>query len=97
MQPKGCPDELFKIVNNHASHLDLSNRFLKLGTDKLNEIIIEIKQFKTMPLKTVTSIIDARIQAITEMHGINYWERILYIGFLKSLTPSTWQYIISMT
>ena len=97
VQPKGCPDELFKIVNNHASHLDLSNRFLKLGTDKLNEIIIEIKQFKTMPLKTVTSIIDARIQAITEMHGINYWERILYIGFLKSLTPSTWQYIISMT
>ena len=97
IRPDGCPEYLFKIVKNHVSYLDLSNRFLKLGTEKFREIVFEIYQYNrtAVSLEMVISIMRARITSMTQIYGVNYWERVLYIGFLKNLTLDTWQHIIS--
>ena len=97
VRPSECPEYLFKIVKNHANYLDLPNRFLKLGTDKFSEIIIELSQYnpKTISFEHIISVMNARISSMTRIYGVNYWERVLYIGFLKNLTPDIWQYIIS--
>jgi|GEM_PF-6054275 len=97
IRPSGCPDKLFRIVENHAARLAFTTRFLKPAKEEVRKFSAATEQSarNNVSRETVNITLQSRIASCIEVQGNNHWETVLLNGIHHCLDERQWEYIVS--